>query len=79
MSGTGVIIVATTTTMTAATTATATVAIVPDHSAAAVLGAATGAGQSPAESSPTLWQRVLRRQTGDLPFLATPTTDPTLN
>ena len=27
----------------------------------------------------TLWQRVLRRQNGDLPFLATPSTDPTLN
>jgi putative transcriptional regulator len=31
------------------------------------------------DDAETLWQRVLRRQTGDLPFLATPTTDPTLN
>ena len=31
------------------------------------------------DDSETLWTRVLRRQTGDLPYLATPTTDPTLN
>ena len=31
------------------------------------------------DDSETLWQRVLRRQAGDLPFLATPSTDPTLN
>jgi len=31
------------------------------------------------DDAETLWQRVLRRQTGDLPFLATPSTDPTLN
>ena len=31
------------------------------------------------DDAETLWQRVLRRQLGDTVFLATPTTDPTLN
>ena len=31
------------------------------------------------DDTETLWQRVLRRQPGELAFVATPSSDPTLN